>query len=87
MLAKNNEVFTAASETLYQFNSDDMIREQCQARLDYERHERYVKNKLAEQEQALKECHDTVSEQADTIKEQAELIKTLQKQLAEKNKQ
>ena len=86
MLAKNNEVFTAASETLYQFNSDDMIREQCQARLDYERHERYVKNKLAEQEQALKECRDTISEQADTIREQAELIKTLREQLAEKNK-
>ena len=86
MIAKNNEVFTAASETLYQFNSDDMIREQCRARLDYERHERYVKNKLAEQEQALKECHDTISEQADTIKEQAELIRTLQEQLAEKNK-
>ena len=86
MIAKNNEVFTAASETLYQFNSDDMIREQCLARLDYERHERYVKNKLAEQEQALKECHDTISEQADTIKEQAELIRTLQEQLAEKNK-
>ena len=93
MIAKNNEVFTSASETLYQFNSDDMIREQCLARLDYERHERYVKNKLAEQEQALKECRDTISEQADTIseqadtiKEQAELIKTLQEQLAEKNK-
>lgn len=93
MLAKNNEIFTAASETLYQFNSDDLIREQCQARMDYERHERYVKNKLAEQEQALKECHDTISEQADTIseqadtiKEQAELIKALREQLAEVKK-
>lgn len=79
MLAKNNEVFTSASETLYQFNSDDMIREQCQARLDYERHERYVKNKLAKQEQALKECHDTISEL------EAE-IKALREQLAEKDK-
>ncbi|MBQ8278465.1 MAG: Rpn family recombination-promoting nuclease/putative transposase [Roseburia sp.] len=86
MLAKNNEIFTAASETLYQFNSDDLIREQCQARMDYERHERYVKRKLAEQEQALKECHDTINEQADTIKEQERLIKKLQEQLAEKNK-
>ena len=93
MIAKNNEILTSASETLYQFNSDDMIREQCLARLDYERHERYVKNKLAEQEQALKECRDTISEQADTISEQAdtikeqqELIKVLQEQLAEKHK-
>lgn len=86
MLAKNNEIFTSASESLYQFNSDEMIREQCQARLDYERHERYVQNRLAEQEQALKECRDTISEQADTIKEQQELIKALQEQLAEKHK-
>ena len=86
MLAKNNEVFTSASETLYQFNSDDMIREQCQARLDYERHERYVKNKLAEQEQALKEYRDTISEQADTISELEAEIKALREQLAEKDK-
>ena len=84
MIAKNNEVLTSASETLYQFNSDEMIREQCLARLDYERHERYVKNKLAEQEQALKECRDTISEQADTISELEAEIKTLREQLAEK---
>ena len=100
MLAKNNEIFMSASETLYQFNADELIREQCQARMDYERHERWVKQKLAEQEQALKECQDTINEQADTIneqadtingqadiiREQAELIKSLQKQLTEKEK-
>lgn len=91
MLAKNNEIFTSASETLYQFNSNDLIREQCQARKDYERHERWVKRRLAEQEQALEECQNTIDEQADTIneqinkiKEQEQMISVLRQQLAEK---
>lgn len=91
MLAKNNEIFTSASETLYQFNSNDLIREQCQARMDYERHERWVKRRLAEQEQALEECQNTINEQADTIneqinkiKEQEQMISVLRQQLAEK---
>ena len=79
MIAKNNEILTAASETLYQFNSDDLIREQCEARMEYERHERTVQKKLAEQAQALEECQNTINEL------EAE-IKALREQLAEKSK-
>jgi predicted nucleic acid-binding Zn-ribbon protein len=35
MIAKKDPAFQEASETLYVMNSDEMIREQCQAREDY----------------------------------------------------
>ena len=53
MVAKKNEIFMSASESLYQFNSDDLIREQCQAREDYERHERTVQKRLKEQAEII----------------------------------
>lgn len=50
MIAKTNEIFASVSESLYQFNSDDLVREQCEARMEYERHERTIQKKLAGRE-------------------------------------
>ena len=40
MIAKNNDILTSATESLYMMNSDELIREQCRAREDAERRER-----------------------------------------------
>lgn len=47
MAAENNEYLMEATKTLYTLNSDEMIRRQCQARIDAERHE-YLMNKKIE---------------------------------------
>lgn len=53
MIAKNNEAFSEATQSLYRLNADEMIREQCRARQDYENHERYTREKLAAQAQQI----------------------------------
>ena len=52
MIAKNNEILTSASKTLYEYNSDLLVRERCRAREDYENHERNMQLLL---EQAIAE--------------------------------
>ena len=69
MIAKNNDILTSATESLYMMNSDELIREQCRAREDFERHERTVQRDLAEQAATIKKQAHTISEQADTITE------------------
>ncbi|MBQ8279926.1 MAG: hypothetical protein IJZ23_08825 [Roseburia sp.] len=71
MIAENNEILTSATESLYKFNSDWIVREQCRAREDYERHERTMQLKLSQAEKALAE--------------KDALIKSLQEQLAKKD--
>lgn len=72
MIADKNDIFKSASETLYELNTDELVREQCQAREDYEKHERTQKKKLADQ--------------AAIIQEQEARIKQLEAQLAKLNK-
>ena len=55
MIAKNNDILTSATQTLYEYNSEEMIREQCRAREDFERHERTVQKRLADQDAQLQE--------------------------------
>ena len=70
MIAENNEILTSAAESLYQYNSDWIVRERCRAREEYERHEQYVKEKFARDEATIKEQEVALREQAATIKEQ-----------------
>ena len=50
---------TNAAESLFQYNSDDIIRQRCRAREDYERHERTVNKKIQDLTQALEESENT----------------------------
>ena len=49
---------TNAAESLFQYNSDDIIRQSCRAREDYERHERTVNKKIQDLTQALEESEN-----------------------------
>lgn len=71
MIEQNNTVFSEATQTLYKLNADELIREQCRAREDYENHERYTR--------------ETMEKQAKIIDEQAKEIELLKEQLAKYN--
>lgn len=75
MIAKNNDILTSATQTLYEYNSEEMIREQCRAREDFERHERTVQKRLADQEAALKEKDAQLQEQAAKLEAYEKLLK------------
>lgn len=55
MIAQTNHTLTNAAESLFQYNGDDMIRQRCLAREDYERHERTVNKKIQDLEQRIAE--------------------------------
>ena len=94
MIAKNNEILSSATESLYQLNADTLVREQCQAREDFEKHERTQRKQLAdlkktvhEQADTINELADTINEQADTINEQADTIIEKDSQIQDLNKE
>lgn len=58
MITQTNHTLTNAAESLFQYNSDDIIRQRCRAREDYERHERTVNKKIQDLTQALKESEN-----------------------------
>ena len=59
MITQANHTLTNAAESLFQYNSDDIIRQRCRAREDYERHERTVNKKIQDLTQALEESENT----------------------------
>jgi SMC interacting uncharacterized protein involved in chromosome segregation len=85
MAAKNNPELLEASEALYTLNADEMIRQQCQARADYNRHHNMINLKMDEMQNTINEQADTINEQADTINEQADQINNLSDQIADKD--
>lgn len=60
MIAKDNKILTSAAQSLYTINSDELIREQCQAREDFERHERTVQKQLADNAKLIAEQTETI---------------------------
>jgi len=62
-----------------------MIREQCRAREDFERHERTVQKRLADQEAALKEKDSQIQEKNSHLQEQSAKLKAYEKLLKDNN--
>lgn len=60
MLVKDNEYLTAAADSLYEANADEIIRQQCRARHEAERRERTMKRdiRLLKEEVSKLETHN-----------------------------
>lgn len=69
VMAENNTILSEATQTLYQLNADELLREQCRAREEYEIHERFTRNKIAEQEAKIAEQEKELEELRKRIKE------------------
>ena len=74
MIAKNNEILTSASKSLYEYNSNWLVREQCRAREDFECHERTMQKRLAEQSNTIAEQSNTIAEKELRIQELEALL-------------
>lgn len=58
MVVKNNEFLQEAAQSIYMANADEIVRQQCLAREEAERHERTVerdRKQMLEQIAALKD--------------------------------
>ena len=51
MIAQSDKYMSEAAAEIYRMNADEIIKEQCRAREDYYRHERYMKKCLEEAKQ------------------------------------
>ena len=63
MIASDNQYLSEATQVLYEYNADKIIRQKCQAREENERYERMVNKIMQEQADALAEKDATISEQ------------------------
>ena len=75
MIAKNNEILTSASKSLYEYNSDWLVRERCRAREDFECHERSMQKQLAEKDNTIAEQSKTIAENELRIRELEAMLK------------
>ena len=76
MTAKNDEYLMEVTQTLYNLNADDMVRQRCQARMDAELQEQYLLKKI----DTLTADNDKLT--ADNAAKDAE-IEALKRKLAE----
>ena len=70
MIAKDNEYFTEASNTLCDLYADFNVRERCRDREDYELEQKYL--------------HDTIAQQSDKIIQQESMLVQKDDMLAQK---
>ena len=75
MIAENNEILTSAAESLYQYNSDWIVRERCRARQDYERHQRFLQEQSVQDKATIKEQEaDLAEKEAALVEKEAALV-------------
>ena len=88
MIAQQNEFMQEATETLYELNADETIRQQCLARQDYYRTQNSYKKlieeqaeKLEDQTQKLEDLSECNTKLIRQMEEQKQLILKLQEEL------
>lgn len=70
MIAEKNKYMSEAAAAMYELNADEIIRQQCMAREEYNRHEKMMQRKLAEKEQALQETAQALVEANEQLKQE-----------------
>ena len=92
MLAKDNEYLQEAAESLYIANADEMVRQQCYARQDAEKRERYLvkhikiaEEKIAKLDEQLHEKDEQLQKTNKQLTEKDKLIQELQLKLVQMN--
>ena len=64
MIAEKNKYMSEAAMAMYELNADEIIRQQCMAREEYNRYEKMMARKLAEANEQLAEARKDAAEAA-----------------------
>ena len=62
MIAEKNKYMSEAAMAMYELNADEIIRQQCMAREEYNRYEKMMARKLAEADEKLAEANEQLAE-------------------------
>ena len=74
MIAKDNEYFTEASNTLCDLYADFNVRERCRDREDYELEQKYLHDTIAQQESMLAQKDSMLEEKDNAIAQQQNML-------------
>ena len=83
-MAERNQELQEATEALYVYNQDEIVKEQCRARQDYYNHERGIQKRLEEARIALEESKTELMKSNAIIESQKEVVKKVVSSYAEK---
>ena len=84
MIAKDNEYFTEASNTLCDLYADFNVRERCRDREDYELEQKYLHDTIAQQCDKIIQQESMLAQQAVELEEMKKKIQELTKALETK---
>ena len=82
-MAERNQELQEATEALYVYNQDDIIKQQCRARQDYYNHERGTQKRLEEARIALEESKAVIESQKEILEKKNEDLKKVVRLYAE----
>ena len=82
-MAERNQELQEATEALYVYNQDEIIKQQCRARQDYYNHERGTQRRLEEARIALEESNVALEKSNAALKKSREMLKNSVKLLAQ----
>lgn len=82
MIAEKNSLLYEASKAFYELSADEKIRQQCEARLDYERTHAHIFQTLQEQEEQLKEQKKMLKKKNSQLHQQASALLQKDKEIA-----
>ena len=85
MIAQNNEYMQEATQALYECNADELIRQQCFAREEYNRYQRTIKKALKDATEERDCALATIREQENTIQKKDATIQEQKTALQEKD--
>ncbi len=68
-MAEKNQDCREAAEALYEFNQDEVVRQQCRAREDYYIREKVIAKKMEEKDAELKEKDALIIKQEQSLEE------------------
>ena len=86
MIAKDNEYFTEASNTLCDLYSDFNVRERCRDREDYELEQKYLHDTIAQQGDKIIQQESMLAQKDDILAQQAVELEEMKKKIQELNK-
>lgn len=87
MVVEKNKYMSEAAAELYASNADEIIREQCQARREYNLRRKRERKRMQELEAASKEKDNVIAEKDSVIAEKDSALAEMQKMLAESQKE
>ena len=71
MIAEKNKYMSEAAMAMYELNADEIIRQQCMAREEYNRYEKMMARKLAEARKDAEEAKERAEQEHRNVVEAA----------------